>query len=161
MKVEELMTRDVWTCRPGDTLSTAVQLMWDGDCGCIPVVSDDDSRRVVGMITDRDICMATHFRACRPGEIKVEEAMSKCLRTVGAAEDIADADAIMRDVQVRRLPVVDASQRLLGLVSLADLAREADHGRRTQPRTISDQEVGETLGAICTSSESWRRPLSA
>jgi CBS domain-containing protein len=150
MKVEELMTPNVRTCRPGDTLSTAAQLMWDGDCGCIPIVSDDGSRRVVGMITDRDICMATHFRGCRPREIAVADVMSKGVRSVGPSEDLADAEAIMRDAQVRRLPVVDSNRELLGLVSLADLAREADRKRRSKQPSITEQDVGDTLTAICT-----------
>lgn len=149
MKVEELMTQNVRTCRPGDTLSTAAQLMWDGDCGCIPVVSDDGSKRVVGMVTDRDICMAAHFRGCRPREIAVGDVMSKSVRSVGPSEDLADAEAIMRDARVRRLPVVDTNQELLGLVSLADLAREADRKRQSKQPPITEQEVGDTLTAIC------------
>jgi CBS domain-containing protein len=150
MKVEELMTQSIRTCRPGDSLSTAAQLMWDGDCGCIPVISDDGSKRVVGMITDRDICMAVHFRGCRPRDIAVGDLMSTGVRAVGPSEDLADAEAIMRDAQVRRLPVVDANQGLLGLVSLADLAREADRTRKSKQPPISEQEIGDTLTAICT-----------
>jgi CBS domain-containing protein len=150
VKVEELMIRNVRTCRPGDTLGTVAQLMWDGDCGCIPVVGDDGSKRVVGMITDRDICMAAHFRGCRPREIAVGDVMSKSVRSVGPSEELADAEAIMADAQVRRLPVVDANQQLLGLVSLADLAREADRERRSKEPPLTEQEVGDTLTAICT-----------
>lgn len=150
MKVDKLMTRDVWTCHPGDTLGTAAQLMWDGDCGCIPVVSDDGSKRVIGLITDRDICMAAHFRGSAPREIAVGDVMSTEVCTVSPSEELADAEAIMRDAQVRRLPVVDANQGLLGLVSLADLAREADRRRRSKRPPITEQEVGDTLTAICT-----------
>jgi CBS domain-containing protein len=149
MKVEELMTHNVRTCRSGDTLSTAAQLMWDGDCGCVPVISDDGSKRVVGMLTDRDICMATHFRGCRPREIAVGDVMSTGVRAVGPSEDLADAEAIMRDAQVRRLPVVDGNQELLGIVSLADLAREADRKRQSKQPSITEHEVGDTLTAIC------------
>lgn len=150
MKVEELMTRDIRTCRPDDHLGTAAQLMWDGDCGCIPVVSEGGSKRVVGMITDRDICMATHFQGRRPREIVVRDIMSESIRSVGPSEDVADAEAIMRDAQVRRLPVVDSEQQLLGLVSLADLAREADRKRMSKEPPITEQEIGDTLSAICT-----------
>ena len=75
MKVEDLMTRSVGTCRPTDTLSSAAQLMWERDCGCVPVVSDDGSNRVVGMLTDRDICMAAHFRGASPGALPVGQVM--------------------------------------------------------------------------------------
>jgi CBS-domain-containing membrane protein len=149
MKVEQLMTRSVRTCRPSDRLSDAAQLMWDGDCGCLPVLGDDGSRRVVGMITDRDICMASHFRGRPLGEIPVAEAMATCVRSVGPSEDLADAEAIMGDAQVRRLPVVDGDQQLLGLLALADLAREADRKRRSKRPPVTEEEVGDTLTAIC------------
>lgn len=161
MKVADLMTRNVRTCRAGDNLGAAAQLMWDGDCGCVPVVSDDGSNRIVGMITDRDICMATHFRGCRPGDLAVGDVMSRHVRTVGPSEELADAEAIMRDAQVRRLPVVDAGQELLGVVSLADLAREADRKRRARHRPITEQEVGDTLTAICTPRGSSPHAVSA
>jgi len=161
MKIEELMTQNVRTCRSGDSLSAAAQLMWDGDCGCIPVVIDDRSKRVVGMITDRDICMAAHFRGCRPGEIAVGDVMSTGVRAVGPSEELADAEAIMRDAQVRRLPVVDANQELLGLVSLADLAREADRKRKSKEPPITEQEVGDTLTAICMPRGRSQRAASA
>jgi CBS domain-containing protein len=150
MKVEELMTQNVRTCRPGDSLSTAAQLMWEADCGCIPVLGDDGSKRVVGMITDRDICMAVHFHGCRPRDVAVGDIMSTGVRAVGSSEELADAEAIMRDAQVRRLPVIDAKQELLGLVSLADLAREADCKRKSKEPPITEQDVGDTLTAICT-----------
>jgi len=149
MKVQQLMTQDVRTCRQGDCLSTAAQLMWDGDCGCIPVVSDDGSKRVIGMVTDRDVCMATHFRGRAPHEVSVDEAMSTGVRAVGASEDLAAAEAIMRDAQVRRLPVVDDKQQLMGVLSLADLAQEADRRRTSKKPSITEKEVGDSLTAIC------------
>lgn len=149
MKIEQLMTRDVRTCKPGDSLSAAAQLMWDSDCGCIPVVTDDGSRRVVGMITDRDICMATHFRGRRPREVSVGDVMTTGVRSVSHAEELAAAEAIMRDAQLRRLPVVDEKEELTGILSLADLAQEADRGRSSKKAPISEQEVGDTLTAVC------------
>lgn len=149
MRVEELMTRNVRTCRPQDSLSTAAQLMWDGDCGSIPVVNDDGSPRVVGMITDRDICMAAHFRGRQPRELAVGDVMATCVRAVGPSEDLAEVEAIMRDAQVRRLPVIGANREILGLVSLADLAREADRKRNSKEPTVTEREVGDTLTAIC------------
>jgi CBS domain-containing protein len=149
MKVEQLMTRSVRTCRPSDSLGDAAQLLWDADCGCLPVVSDDGSKCVVGMITDRDICMASHFRGLPPRQIRVSEAMATAVRSVKASEQLADAEAIMADAQVRRLPVVDDDQQLVGLLSLADLAREADRRRRSKRPPITEAEVGDTLTAIC------------
>lgn len=149
MKVEQLMTKSVRTCYASNTLSDAAQLMWDGDCGCLPVVSDDGSKRVVGMITDRDICMASHFRGRAPREVPVAEAMSTAVRAVSPSEMLGDAESIMSDAQVRRLPVVDENRQLVGMLSLADLAREADRNRQAKQPAIKEQEVGDTLTAIC------------
>lgn len=149
MKIQELMTRDVRACRTGDHLGTAAQLMWDGDCGCIPVLADEDgSRRVVGMITDRDICMAAHFRGCAPSEVRVGEVMSTGVRSVGPGEDLGDAEAVMRDAQVRRLPVMDEDGQLVGVISLADLAREAERERGSRKPAITEEEIGDTLTMI-------------
>ena len=152
MKVEDLMTRSVGTCRPTDTLSSAAQLMWERDCGCVPVVSDDGSNRVVGMLTDRDICMAAHFRGTSPGALPVGQVMSNAVRTIGPLETPADAGAAMSDSQVRRLPVVDDDERLLGLISLADLARAAVRESASKKRRpeITEKGVAETLEAICS-----------
>jgi CBS domain-containing protein len=160
MHVEELMTREVRSCRSGDSLGAAAQLMWDADCGALPVVGDDGSRRVVGMITDRDICMAAHFRGLAPRAIAVADVMSKAVRTVAAGEALADAEAIMRDAQVRRLPVVDETQQLVGVISLADLAREAERRRRSKKPPLSEREVAETLSAIATPRRAVAQPAS-
>lgn len=150
MKIEEVMSRDVETCRPTDTLSSAAQRMWDHDCGCIPVVDDEDPRHLVGMLTDRDICMAVHFRDRSPAEVTVGEVMSGTVRTIGPGETLLDAEAVMRDAQVRRLPVVDDRRRLLGIVSIADLARTAARERGSRSPEISEIELGQTLEAICS-----------
>jgi CBS domain-containing protein len=149
MKIEDLMTRSVGTCRPADTLSAAAQLMWDWDCGCVPVLSDDDSKRVVGILTDRDICMATYLRGASPEAVRVGDAMSKTVRSIAASETAADAAAVMRDARVRRLPVVDEKQRLVGLISLADLARVAARQHGSKQPDVGEDEIGETLEAIC------------
>lgn len=151
MKVQDLMTQDVGTCRASDSLSAAAQLMWDRDCGCVPIVADDGSKQIVGMLTDRDICMATHFHGVAPGALRVGDAMSKSVCAIGPFETLADAEAVMRDARVRRLPVVDAEQQLVGLISLADLARAATRERRrgSKKPEVSDFEIGETMEAIC------------
>jgi CBS domain-containing protein len=67
MSVKDLMTKNVKTCRPSDLLNAAARIMWEEDCGCVPVVGDDN--QLVGMLTDRDICMATYTRNQPPGSI--------------------------------------------------------------------------------------------
>ena len=78
MKIQNLMTRDVRTCRREDVLVEAARIMWENDCGSVPVV--DAQRHVVGMITDRDICMAAYTRGQRLADMTVESAMSKTIR---------------------------------------------------------------------------------
>jgi CBS domain-containing protein len=149
MNVCEMMTTEVASCREADTLADAARLMGEIDCGCIPVVGDAASRRVVGIVTDRDICMAA-YRIGKPiAEIRVRDAMTSPARTCSSDASASEAEYVMRDARVRRLPVVDEFGALIGIVSLADLAREAQHERRLKQPELSRIEIGATLAAIC------------
>ncbi len=147
MRVSELMTKQVVCCKTTDNLGTAAKLMWDADCGSVPVVAADGV--VKGMITDRDICMACFMRNATPAAILVQDAMSKTLHSCSPETSIADAEKTMRKAQVRRMPVVDRQRHLVGVLSLADIAREAgrelDHGSKQ----IEPGEVLQVLEAIC------------
>src|SRR5690606_29437634 len=105
MRVQELMTKEVQTCQPHHTLAEPARLMWECDCGVVPVV--DDARRVVGMVTDRDICMATYTQGKPPSAIPVQSVMAKNVVSCRVDEDLASAEQKMQKAQVRRLPVVD------------------------------------------------------
>ena len=148
MDVGQLMVREVETCRPLDTLNTAARIMWEHDCGCVPVVDDD--ARVVGMLTDRDICMAAYTQGRPLDAIPVANVMSKDVHTCKADDPIAFAQGIMRAYKVRRLPVTDADGHLLGILSLNDIARQAvlERTRKTK-KAVSPAEVADILGAIC------------
>src|SRR5262245_52107889 len=115
MKVEQLMSRTVKRCLATETLNRAAQLMWESDCGCVPVVDDDG--RAVGMITDRDVCMAAYTQGAPLASIGVASAMAHDLRSCRGSDTIVEAESIMRAAQVRRLPVVDAEGRVVGLLS--------------------------------------------
>jgi CBS domain-containing protein len=117
-----LMSSHVRACGPDDSLSEAAQLMWNGDCGAIPVVAD---AKVIGMLTDRDICMATFTQGKAPAELLVKSAMSKELFSCAADESIGSVLSIMGNRRVRRVPVVSHAAELLGMLSLADIARWA------------------------------------
>ena len=119
MKVEQLMSRDVKTCQATEMLNRAAQLMWENDCGCVPVVDEDG--RAVGMITDRDVCMAAYTQGRPLDALPVASAMARDLRSCHATDTIVEAESIMRAAQVRRLPVVDPEGTLLGIVSRRDL----------------------------------------
>ena len=127
MKIKELMTSDVKSCGLDTNLAAAAKIMWEEDCGAVPVT--DDSGRVVGVITDRDICIAGATRPNAEGEIPVRDVISDELYTCAPSDDARAALDTMRQRKVRRLPVVDASGRLAGIVSIHDLATHARGGK--------------------------------
>jgi CBS domain-containing protein len=120
--VRSLMTTHVRTCRSDDSLVRAAQLMWETDCGAVPILSYD---RVVGVITDRDVCMASYTQGRRLGDIRVDSAMSKVLFSCGPDESVGAALATMADKRVRRLPVLNENGKLLGIISISDVTRWA------------------------------------
>jgi CBS domain-containing protein len=126
-----------------DMLEAPARIMWENDCGVVPVV--DEEGRAVGMITDRDICMAGYTQGRQLWQIPVSVAASKALVAVRPTESLQRAEEIMRTHQVRRLAVTDGDGRLLGVLSLNDLAVHA--GRRDGDLGLD--EVAKTLSAIC------------
>src|SRR5262245_41708369 len=105
MRVRDLMTAEVRACSRHDPLTSAAQIMWDSDCGCGPVVDSD--QRVIGVIADRDICMGAYTQGRPLHEIKVEAVMSRDVHTCRASDAPAQAQAVMQQHKVRRVPVVD------------------------------------------------------
>jgi len=125
MKIESLMTRDIRTVRPDDSLNEAARRMWEGDCGSLPVV--DGEGHLVGMITDRDICMGAYTRGARLGELSVSGSMASHVVTCQPSSTVTAAVELMTRHKVRRLPVVTDTGELKGVVGLTDLARAACH----------------------------------
>jgi CBS domain-containing protein len=123
--------------------------MWDHDCGCLPVADGDGVTRVVGVITDRDICMCALFQSKPLQELRVSDAMAKQVQTCRPSDSLADAEKTMREARIRRLPVVDEEGALVGMISLADLAQEAARERAATSQEITETEVSDTLAAIC------------
>jgi CBS domain-containing protein len=140
MKVSDLMSRQVASIRVTDHASAAARLMWDCDCGAVPVLDEDS--RAVGIITDRDICMATLHQDRPASAIAIWEAMSKTLHSCAPDDNVGTAAELMRKYQIRRVPVLDKERRLVGILSLADVVR-ATEGRKID-------EVVATLANICT-----------
>lgn len=118
MKVRDAMTTDVELARPDDTLREAAQRMLRYDFGALPV---GDGDRLVGMLTDRDIAVRGVAQGLGP-DARVREAMSPDVKYCHADDDLGDVAANMGELQVRRLPVLDADKRLVGIVSLCDVA---------------------------------------
>ena len=145
MKVQDVMTYDVQTCRPETNLADAAMRMWRGDCGILPVIAD--GQKVVGVITDRDICMAAATKHRDPTRIRVREVISGKVYGCSPDTEIHEALKIMQQKQVRRLPIIDALDgRLAGILSMNDLALEASTERKGD---LSAEDVENTLRAIC------------
>jgi CBS domain-containing protein len=132
--------------------------MWNHDCGCLPVRAGDGVTRVVSVITDRDICMCALFQGKPLQELTVSEAMAKQVYVCRPGDSLADAEKTMREARIRRLPVVDDKDALVGIISLADLAQEAARERTAKSQEITETEVGDTLATIC---EPMHRQLAA
>jgi len=145
MKVEQIMTHDVVTCAPDDTLEVAARLMWERDCGAVPVVRDG---HVVAMLTDRDVAMAALLQGRPLHEIPVSGAMSQDVASCHRSDPVSLAVTILKRRQLHRLPVVDGDAELVGFLSLADVAREArrEHGRSSPE--VSDAQIAEAVEAI-------------
>jgi CBS domain-containing protein len=146
MRIAELMTRDPDVCLPEDSLNRAAQILWERDCGCVPVV--DAERRVVGMLTDRDICMAAYTQGKHLEEIGVGSVMSQGVVTCNVHDTPARVQVLMQNHRLRRLPVLDNGRRLIGIVSLADLARCMRIEQTFGGDGMSWTFLGRTLAAV-------------
>jgi CBS domain-containing protein len=135
------MTKAVKTCHPGDSGAVAARLMWDFDVGAVPVVDDHD--QLIGMITDRDLCMASYHRGAPLHDIPVSEAMNRHVVTCRSDATETEVAQLMAKHRIRRIPIVDDAQRPIGIVSINDLAVAADgmagsvRGRDVAPQTVT------------------------
>ncbi|OFV91851.1 MAG: hypothetical protein A3G76_13435 [Acidobacteria bacterium RIFCSPLOWO2_12_FULL_65_11] len=142
MKASDIMTTNVQTCRPDTNLAVIAKLMWDHDCGFIPVV--DAAGSVTGTITDRDICIASATRREPPERLIAAEVMNGPVRACLPGDTIVNVLAEMKQFRVRRLPVIDANGRLMGVISMNDivLAAERSKGPALKP-------IVSALAGIC------------
>ena len=122
MKISQVMTREVATVQADQTAQEAANFMLQGDAGSIPVTEGD---RLIGMITDRDIAVRGVAKGHGP-DTPVRELMSEGLVCAREDDDIDEVASRMSEAQVRRLPVIDESENLVGIVSLGDLSRETE-----------------------------------
>jgi len=143
------MTTNVASATTAAPLSTAARLMWECDCGAVPI-EEEGTGRVVGMITDRDICMATWSNDRAPSAIAISEAMSRDLFHCAPDDSIASAERLMRLKQIRRIPVLDQQRKLVGIISLADIVAQSqtDAGRWNELE-LAPNEIAATLANIC------------
>jgi len=147
MTVKELMTSDVKSCDPDKNLATAAKIMWDGDCGIVPVVNEE--RKVLGLLTDRDVCIAAATRSMNPANIRVREVMSGDVYACSQDDDVRAALKTLKKQRVRRLPVLDIENRLVGIISMNDLVMRAEYRKGSD---VPGEEFLETLKSICAHS---------
>ena len=147
MYVRDIMNQPVHTCRISDSASCAAQLMWDHDCGIAPIVGDDG--RLAGVVTDRDLCMASFFQHKSLDDIPLLDVMTADVLTCTPDDLILQVEYLLGKHRLHRLPVVDDGGVLVGMLSLADMARHVPNKARRQ----HDPEREELIEALRSISE--------
>lgn len=140
MQARELMTADPACCTTDDTLEHAAKLMRENDCGAIPVCESENPGRVVGMVTDRDLAVRGLADGRGP-DTDVRQCMSSDVHSCAPDSSVDEVEETMARHQIRRVPIIDADGKLLGIVAQADLAL-ASNG------DVSDEDVGEVVETI-------------
>jgi CBS domain-containing protein len=142
MKVKDIMSTDLKACTPDTTVAEAAHLMWDGDCGILPVV---DEGVLVGVVTDRDMYIALATQNARASQVRVGAVASTKLATCAPEDDVRVALATMKEARVRRLPVVGFGGTVTGILSMNDILRGVASGKKG----VATDLIIETLQAIC------------
>jgi CBS domain-containing protein len=146
MKVQDIITSDVQCCGPDTNVAAAAKMMWDSDCGALPVLTVEG--HVMGMITDRDICMATATKNKPASDITVWETVSGKVHSCRLSDDVHTALDIMKREKVRRLPVVDEDGVLQGIVAMNDFVLLAGEAKGAKAPAVSYEDVVRTMKAI-------------
>jgi CBS-domain-containing membrane protein len=144
MKVQDIMTQDVKFCGPDTNLAEATEILWRNNCGTLPVLSA--GRELIGLVTDRDMCIALGTRNCRASDIAVGEVARKPVFTCGPNDDVHGALKTMRQHQIRRVPVVGEDGKLAGILCLDEIVL---HAEKATSAGISYEDVVNTMKAIC------------
>ena len=134
MLCNEIMTTNPEFCLPSDPVMKAAQLMKSQDVGPIPIVEDKNNKKLTGIVTDRDLAIKIVAEARDPKTTRVKDVMTDDVVTCKENEDVNKALKLMQDYQVRRLPVVDTGDHLLGIIAQADVATRL--GSRTTGKVV-------------------------
>jgi CBS domain-containing protein len=147
MKVKEIMSANAKACTLTDNLADAARSMWNTDCGILPVVAEGG--KVVGLITDRDICMAAAIQGRHLENIAIEDVSSGRVFSCKPDDDVRVALKLMQENKVRRLPVVSDDGKLVGILSMNDIVVNAKEVPDKKGANISYADVVETYKGIC------------
>jgi CBS domain-containing protein len=139
MRIKHVMTRDPSCCVPSDPAPKAARIMRDEDAGIVPVIENEQSQKIVGVVTDRDLCMNIVAEGRDPNGVSVEACMTAVVVTCAPTDSVARVTDLMKENQIRRVPVVDADGRLQGIVAMADLVGRAE---------LKTTEIHETLKKV-------------
>jgi predicted transcriptional regulator len=146
MKVQDIMTRDVKFCDPDTNLAAVAEIMWRNNCGALPVLTES---KLIGVLTDRDMCIALGTRNWRAGDLAVRDVAMKPVFTCGPDEDVHAALKTMRKHQIRRVPVVGDDGKLAGILCLDEMVLHAERVNGKKTTGISYEDIVDTLKAIC------------
>jgi CBS domain-containing protein len=127
----DVMTKDLVYCQPDETVEHVAQMMKKEDIGPVLVVDDEQSKRLVGIVTDRDLALKVVGEGRDPQNTKVKDIMTVKIITSHANDDVQNAMKAMAQYQLRRIPVVDDNDRLVGIISQADVATRVDEPKKT------------------------------
>ena len=137
MKVKECMSSDVCSCCPTDTVSDVAKKMCEKHVGCMPVC--DENQNIVGLVTDRDIILRSIACDKDVKQTPISEIMTTSVCCCNTDADISEAEKLMSDLQIRRIPVVE-NNKIVGILTIGDLAND---------KNVSQQEVADTVENIC------------
>ena len=135
------MTKDPTCCVPSDTAQHAAKIMRDENTGVVPIIENEQSRKVVGIVTDRDLCMNIVAEGRDPRTTQVHESMTTTVVACSPQDSVDKATELMRENQIRRIPVIDDQHQLVGIVAMADIVGRADL------RTTETHETLKTVSA--------------
>lgn len=147
MKVQDVMSGEVRTCRPETNLAEVATLMWQYDCGALPVVTNEN--KVIGMVTDRDIAIAVGTKGRLASDIPVSEVLSGNVYAAMLDEDIHAALKTMRQEKVRRLPVTNQEGMLQGILSINDIVLRAEEEKGRHHPELNYEDAMSTVKAVC------------
>jgi len=149
MKVKDIMTGNPVCCTPHTSLRDVARMMADSRCGEVPVVDNEQNKKVVGVITDRDICVRGVALEKDPATTEANFCMTSSVTCVSENMDAKECCRVMEENKVRRVPVIDGSGKCVGIVSLTDIANK-----------LSDEEAGEVLHRVTKKPEKAEWPES-
>ena len=142
MKAQDIMAKDPRCVTPRTSIQEAARLMKSEDVGALPVVESDSSRKLVGIITDRDITIRAVADGRDIGSVTVSDVMSKGATTAKAGDTVEDVMKVMGREQVRRIPIVDDRDQLVGIVSQADVVLKAKSDSKSEHTVEKISEPG-------------------